>query len=353
VLSLHEVHQHVVAKSKRPEDCEKLVSELAWRDYFQRCWFHLGDQIWSDVESWKTGHDASWYADELPEDIRAGKTGVDYIDAFVRELTETGYLHNHARMWLAAYVVHARRVKWQAGARWFLELLLDGDEASNNLSWQWIASTFSSKPYVFNRDNVLRNSGAGRFQKRQGPKDPFDGTYEQVSARLFRAVHDAPPARKRIDMRVRCAPLASDALPADLSAAFVWVHDGMMSPAHAAVLTGAPAVFFWDDVHIAEARHSAARIAFQRSALFCPDQHTGSRSLGEALVEHAAQQQKSVMITSHTPDPRLQRAIEHVRRHLKVCLIADTPFVALSGAVDLSRFSRFWEVARAELFHKR
>jgi deoxyribodipyrimidine photo-lyase len=251
-------------------------------------------------------------------------------------------------MWLAAYVVHARRVKWQAGARWFLEHLLDGDEASNNLSWQWIASTFSAKPYFFNRDNVVRNSGAGRFQKRDR-KDPFDGAYEQIAARLFRPVHDTPSARKRIDMRAQCKPLASDALPSDLSTGFVWVHDGMMSPAHPAVLTGAPAVFFWDDAHIAQARHSAARIAFQRSALFCADFHTGARSLGEALVEYAAAHKKTVMITSHTPDPRLQRAIEHVRRHLRVCMIAETPFVALTGQVDLTRFSRFWERAKQQL----
>jgi deoxyribodipyrimidine photo-lyase len=57
-------------------------------------------------------------------------------------------------MWVAAFVVHFRRIRWQAGAAWFLEHLLDGDPASNNLSWQWVASTFSSKPYYFNRDNL-------------------------------------------------------------------------------------------------------------------------------------------------------------------------------------------------------
>jgi len=62
-------------------------------------------------------------------------------------------------LYLAGYVVHFRRVKWQAGARWFLHHLLDGDLASNNLSWQWVASTFSHKPYIFNLENVQKYFG--------------------------------------------------------------------------------------------------------------------------------------------------------------------------------------------------
>ena len=87
------------------------------------------------------------------------RTGVARIDQFIATLLETGYLHNHARMYLASYTVHWRRVSWQAGARWFLEHLVDADPASNNLSWQWIASTFSNKPYIFNLENVAKYSG--------------------------------------------------------------------------------------------------------------------------------------------------------------------------------------------------
>ena len=62
-------------------------------------------------------------------------------------------------MYLASYIVHFRRIKWQAGAQWFLEQLIDGDEASNNFSWLWGASTFSNKPYIFNLDNVQKYFG--------------------------------------------------------------------------------------------------------------------------------------------------------------------------------------------------
>lgn len=78
------------------------------------------------------------------------------IDQAVKSLYQTGYLHNHARMWLASYVVHLRKVHWRVAADWLYGHLLDGDLASNHLSWQWVAATFSSKPYLFNAENVAK-----------------------------------------------------------------------------------------------------------------------------------------------------------------------------------------------------
>ncbi len=167
---------------------EKLLQELAWRDYWQRLWIRLGDGVWENLEPLKTGHSAAAYARELPGDIREGRSGLACVDAFARQLIDTGWLHNHARMWLAAYVVHWRRVRWQAGARWFLRHLLDGDAASNNLSWQWVASSFSSKPYLFNRANLER-FGAGRHCPGCPAAEscPFEASYEDLQARLFSA----------------------------------------------------------------------------------------------------------------------------------------------------------------------
>lgn len=79
---------------------------------FQRICAQIGSTVWQDREPYKTGFVAGDYADELPEDIREGKTGLVCIYSFSSELVETGYLHNHARMWLAGYVVHWRRANW-------------------------------------------------------------------------------------------------------------------------------------------------------------------------------------------------------------------------------------------------
>ncbi|NDJ35464.1 MAG: deoxyribodipyrimidine photo-lyase [Chloroflexi bacterium] len=186
VLSLGEIRDHALAMVDNPSTAAKFINELGWRDYYQRVYEQIGDGIWQDHENYKTGFSANSYASTLPGDIRAGETGLACIDAWSAELRATGYLHNHARMYVAAYVVHWRRVRWQAGARWFLEHLLDGDPASNNLSWQWVASTFSHKPYIFNRQNLEKYTG-GVYCKGcplYGRCD-FEGSYEHLSATLF------------------------------------------------------------------------------------------------------------------------------------------------------------------------
>jgi deoxyribodipyrimidine photo-lyase len=66
-------------------------------------------------------------------------------------LYATGYLHNHARLWLASYLVHLRKVHWRVGADWMYSHLLDGDMASNYLSWQWVSSTGSNKALFVQR----------------------------------------------------------------------------------------------------------------------------------------------------------------------------------------------------------
>lgn len=181
VLSLSEVRDHALTQVDSPEEAEKFLSEVTMRDYWNRIYREIGDSIWQNQEDYKTGFSHADYADELPEDIRTGQTGVQFIDDFCQELFRTGYLHNHVRMYLAAYVVHWRRIKWQAGARWFLTHLLDGDPASNNLSWQWIASTFSHKPYYYNLDNLRKYTKAYRDYTHPD----FDDSYEAIAHKLF------------------------------------------------------------------------------------------------------------------------------------------------------------------------
>ena len=186
VLTLAEVRDAVFQRIRNRNDGSKLINELGWRDFWQRMWLELGEGIHDDQEEPKTGHAAGSYAKELPADVREGTTGLACMDGFRDELVTTGWLHNHARMWMAAWLVHWRRVHWKAGADWFLEHLIDGDPASNNLSWQWVASTFSHKPYFFNRDNLVRYGGTRHCDdcSRVG-RCPFDGSYEQLEGQLF------------------------------------------------------------------------------------------------------------------------------------------------------------------------
>jgi deoxyribodipyrimidine photo-lyase len=152
-ITLPEALAGVLQRGPLPVD-HKLVYEFAWREYFHHVWAHEGEGIFESLHEGVLPDAA--YARELPRDIREGATGVPVIDQAVRTLYATGYLHNHARMWLASYVVHLRKVHWRAGADWLYGHLLDGDLASNHLSWQWVAGTGSHKPYLFNAENVER-----------------------------------------------------------------------------------------------------------------------------------------------------------------------------------------------------
>ena len=181
VVSLHELRD---AALEQPGNAEKFIQQLAWRDYFHRLYRRDPDSAWENQEPYKTGFTHDDYADGLPDDLTRGETGVAAIDGMVAELLGTGYLHNHARLYLAAYVVHWRRVKWQTGAQWFLAHLLDGDPASNNYSWQWVASTFSNKPYYFNLDNLQRFAG-DTLDTSYHRNKPLAGSYEDLRERLF------------------------------------------------------------------------------------------------------------------------------------------------------------------------
>jgi deoxyribodipyrimidine photo-lyase len=157
LVSLAEVLAGVSARHALPVQ-HKFVFELGWRAYFRHVWQQRGAGILQSLHAGLLPEAA--YATELPADIRQGRTGVPAIDEAVRTLHATGMLHNHARMWLASYVVHLRRVHWRCGADWLYGHLLDGDLASNHLSWQWVAGTGSHKPYLFNAENVARYAPA-------------------------------------------------------------------------------------------------------------------------------------------------------------------------------------------------
>ncbi len=156
-VSLPEVLRRIGEK-QRLDVQHKLVYEFGWREFFHHGWRHLGDGILGSLHEGPLPDSA--YRRELPADLREARTGVPAVDQAVRTLYRDGWLHNHARMWLASYIVHLRKVHWRSGADWMFGHLLDGDLASNHLSWQWVAGTGSHKPYLFNAENVARYAPA-------------------------------------------------------------------------------------------------------------------------------------------------------------------------------------------------
>ena len=130
------------------------IFQMAWREYFYNVWASLGDDIFTDIKNVQEG--VSSYG--INESMVTARTGLLALDEQLKNLVETGYMHNHARMWVAGFVCNFANFYWLENAKWMYYHLLDGDLASNMLSWQWVAGTFSSKKYLFNQNNLNKYS---------------------------------------------------------------------------------------------------------------------------------------------------------------------------------------------------
>jgi deoxyribodipyrimidine photo-lyase len=146
-----------------PQAAEKFIQEVFWRTYWKG-WLELRPAVWTRYAAARDRALA-----DPPEGLAAaleGRTGIDCFDAWRRELVETGWLHNHARMWFASIWIFSLRLPWALGADLFLRHLLDADAASNTLSWRWVAGMQTrGKHYVARAENIARHTG-GRFDPR-------------------------------------------------------------------------------------------------------------------------------------------------------------------------------------------
>ncbi|WP_081968285.1 cryptochrome/photolyase family protein [Mycobacterium kyorinense] len=131
------------------------LRELAFRDFYAAVLHHWPHSAWwnwnRDFDAIET--DSGQDAERLFEAWKAGETGFPIVDAGMRQLRRTGYLHNRVRMIVASFLVKDLHLPWQWGARWFLDQLVDGDMANNQHGWQWSAGCGTdAAPYfrVFN-----------------------------------------------------------------------------------------------------------------------------------------------------------------------------------------------------------
>lgn len=148
-ITLPYLKDRILSRVSLP-DAKSFIYELCWREYFQRIWFAQGDKIFTDFKNKQTP--VAHY--NLPQALVEATTGIHVIDEQLQSLYSSGYMHNHARMYIASLTCNIARAHWLVPSRWLYYHLLDGDLASNALSWQWVAGTFSTKKYYFNQNNV-------------------------------------------------------------------------------------------------------------------------------------------------------------------------------------------------------
>ena len=133
-------------------DVSVFLSEVAWRDFAYNLLYHY-DRI--DEQPIRAEFAAfEWRSDEEQlEAWRRGRTGVPIVDAGMRQLWRTGWMHNRVRMIVASYLIKNLLIDWRQGERWFWDTLLDADPANNPASWQWVAGCGAdAAPYfrIFN-----------------------------------------------------------------------------------------------------------------------------------------------------------------------------------------------------------
>lgn len=155
------------------EGVEVWISELIWREFYVNILHHFPHARRNSFRPEYEG--IAWRND--PEEFRAwcvGKTGYPFVDAAMRQLAQTGWMHNRSRMVVASFLVKHLLIDWRWGERYFMQHLIDGDPAANNGGWQWTAGTGTdAAPYfrIFNPITQSQNFDPdGAFIRRWVPE---------------------------------------------------------------------------------------------------------------------------------------------------------------------------------------
>lgn len=192
-----EVLEHVLVQHA-PDAAMKFIQEVFWRGYFKG-WLEQHPSVWSSYQAdLKSAHNGLQQNMHRATDYQCavqGRTGITCFDHWAQELQETGYLHNHVRMWFASIWIFTLRLPWELGADFFLRNLVDGDPASNTLSWRWVAGLHTKgKHYLARPDNIAKYTH-GAFE----PKDALAVSAEPL---VENCDHPLVP----LDLKAPCVP---------------------------------------------------------------------------------------------------------------------------------------------------
>jgi deoxyribodipyrimidine photo-lyase len=170
---------HLLASMSDDHNTEHFIRELYWREFSYYLLFH-----WPDIphNNLKTSFDLfPWRYDPTSLALwQQGLTGYPLVDAGMRELLQTGFMHNRVRMITASFLIKNLLIDWRLGAQWFWECLVDADLASNSASWQWVAGCGTDASPYFRIFNPIT----------QGEKFDPQGTYTKRYVPELKALPD-------------------------------------------------------------------------------------------------------------------------------------------------------------------
>ncbi|MEM6587760.1 MAG: FAD-binding domain-containing protein [Pseudomonadota bacterium] len=307
LITEEEVLRAVLSRHN-PSSAEKFIQEVFWRGYFKG-WMEQRPSVWTayraglDVAMEDMARDRGLRADL--EAAMAGQTGIDAFDAWARELVTTGYLHNHARMWFASIWIFTLRLPWEVGADFFLRHLLDGDPASNTLSWRWVAGLHTKgKTYAASASNINKYTD-GRF-------NPL----HQLSNQTDALIEDEDHAREPLPL--------PEALPADPFLLLITEEDGtpddviQRPPAAVLALAATSARSPFD---VGETAQNFARGALQDTVTrardhFGVDAHMSEGEWAASISSAASRAGVRHIVTPYAPVGPVAEALNHAAPQL-------------------------------------
>lgn len=275
---------------------EKFVQEIFWRTYFKG-WLEQRPDVWghyiADLDSLhKELSDNSCLRKRYEQAIN-GRTGLECFDAWVEELSEVGYLHNHARMWFASIWIFTLGLPWQLGADFFLAHLVDGDPASNTLGWRWVAGLHTKgKNYIARAANIAKYTN-GRFKPTyQLRSNPEPLSEDQAFERVPLPIPDELPPDENFGLLITeedCSP-ESLALPQEPTSILGLVGSPMqgIAPRSQKILTF---------------RHSAVSDAVKRAEnLFGrPSDSQDTDEWSQVICAWAKRRNVNTLVTAYVP----------------------------------------------------
>ncbi len=353
VFTLAEVQRYARRKlggGTQGKDYGKFVSELGWKAYFREGFLALGDRVYTSLEPYKYPTQKKV---EMPADIERGQTGLSCIDRIVHELRDTGYLHNHQRLWFAAFVTHFANVEWWHGEQLFYRYLVDGEPGPNALSWQWVASTFSSKPYYFNSENMRK------YNHEPCDDAPFNASYEELDERFFSGYGKGGYEKRPKEQPQTVAPHPDLLRPAG-EKPLVLLHAERLSD-EARVLEevpDAPVLVYLDTARFKDEQPSFMRLHF--AVCLAADVVKTLRRAGrevelmfgdaEEVRAYAQERGRESLAAPGSWHPGTWRTLERLNGDLPVSVTEDEPFARVDAS--LRSFSSYWKRAEKQVMRR-
>ena len=168
IISTKYVFDFLLEKGYSLKSMQKFVQELVWREFWQMTWIdkNINEDLRTKQKDYKNIG--------MPKKVNDFNTGINAIDNSIKLLYNTGYMHNHLRMYVASLVTNIGKYHWKTPAKWMYYHLLDADWGSNALSWQWVCGSNSSKKYYANQDNI------NRFTNSNQKNTILDKSYDEL-----------------------------------------------------------------------------------------------------------------------------------------------------------------------------